>query len=80
MNDACDTFGFPFEGVKSCREADCRCTKFKEKKWGLKKTLTEEERNICMDCKHAKDKHYVLETYIYTVNSINIYFDLVNIL
>ncbi len=63
MNDACKTFGFPFERVKCCRETECKCMEYKEKKWDLKSSSAGEEIKTCMDCHHEKDRHYILEKY-----------------
>ena len=63
MNDACKAFGFPFRRVKCCREMECQCMEYKEKKFALKSSSAGEEMKPCMDCHHRKDRHYVLEKY-----------------
>ena len=62
MNDACKTFGFPFERVKCCREIECQCAEYKKKQWSLKCSAAG-ELETCMDCHHGKDRHYILEKY-----------------
>ncbi|XP_062514434.1 uncharacterized protein LOC134190038 isoform X2 [Corticium candelabrum] len=61
MNNACKTFGFPFKRVKCCREMECQCMEFKEKKWSVKRSSAGKEIETCLNCHHGKDRHYILE-------------------
>ena len=65
MNDACATFGFPFENVRCCREMKCDCMEYTEKKFDLarKRQSVEGPKKAppCVNCSHEKDKHFDLE-------------------
>eukprot|EP00118_Oscarella_pearsei_P004641 m.20144 g.20144 ORF g.20144 m.20144 type:complete len:1195 (+) comp27979_c0_seq4:16-3600(+) len=63
LDEMCNLFGFPFEGVKCCKEKNCDCLAFQARRIMHQGSFDSDPGSptiLCTNCSHVKDKHLVL--------------------